>query len=100
VHSAQFAPVAFQFQRKGHVKVALDRDDNVADRTERLIDVALESTADDFKTIESSNHSMEIVVWILFVQITCLVLILSSVYLSAKLFGDIDFCDCCFWTIR
>jgi len=60
-HSAQFASVAFQFQRKGYVKVALDRGDDFSDRMERLIETALESTAEDFEEVDSSNGSAEIV---------------------------------------
>ena len=59
--------MAFQFQRKGYVKVALDRGDDFSDRMERLIETALESTAEDFEEVDSSNGSAEIVVWTFFI---------------------------------
>jgi len=59
-HSAQFASVAFQFQRKGYVKVALDRGDDFSDRMDQLIETALEFTAEDFEEVASSENSAEI----------------------------------------
>jgi len=59
-HSAQFASVAFQFQRKGYVKVALHRGDYFSDRMDRLIETGLESTAEDFEEVASSDNSAEI----------------------------------------
>lgn len=62
-HSAQFASVAFQFQRKGYVKVALDKGDDFHDRMERLIETALEASAEDFEELNSTDGSAEIEVW-------------------------------------
>lgn len=58
--SAQFASVGFQFQRKGYVKVNLIRGDGFDGRMERLIETALESTAEDFEELNASNESAEI----------------------------------------
>lgn len=43
--------------------MALDRGDDFSDRMERLIETALESTAEDFEEVDSSNDSAEIEVW-------------------------------------
>lgn len=53
--SAQFASVAFQFERKGYVKVALDHGDDFNDRVETLVETALEANAEDFEVIESAD---------------------------------------------
>jgi translational activator of cytochrome c oxidase 1 len=55
--------VAFQFQRKGYVKVVLDKSDGFGDRLEQLIETALESTAEDFEQVHSSDKSTEIEVF-------------------------------------
>jgi translational activator of cytochrome c oxidase 1 len=52
--------VAFQFQRKGCVKVAIDKGDGFGDRMEGLIETALESSAEDFEQVGSSDDSAEI----------------------------------------
>lgn len=63
LHSAQFASVGFQFQRKGHVKVALNKMDDFDSRMERLIETALEATAEDFEKLDTSGELTEIEVW-------------------------------------
>ncbi|KZP20880.1 YebC-like protein [Athelia psychrophila] len=54
-NGAQFASVAFQFERKGYVKVALDHGDDFNDRVETLVETALEANAEDFEVIESAD---------------------------------------------
>ena len=46
---ARTAPVAFMFQRKGCVRVAIAQGDDVDARLERLIEAALEAEAEDFE---------------------------------------------------
>jgi transcriptional/translational regulatory protein YebC/TACO1 len=52
--------VAFQFEKKGYVKVALDGGKDFDDRMERLIEAALESSAEDFGEANSSQDFAEI----------------------------------------
>jgi transcriptional/translational regulatory protein YebC/TACO1 len=48
------------FQRKGYVRVALDRTEDIALFTEKLLDVALSSTADDFAESDGEGPVTEI----------------------------------------
>jgi len=48
------------FQRKGYVKVALDNTEDVAFRVERLLEVALGSTAEDFERLSTADNVTEI----------------------------------------
>lgn len=48
------------FERKGYVKVALDKGERFEIRMERLLDAALEATADDFEELNSTNDVTEI----------------------------------------
>ncbi|PFH52365.1 hypothetical protein AMATHDRAFT_74163 [Amanita thiersii Skay4041] len=59
-HGARFAPVMFMFQRRGYVRVAVEisRTDT-DDPTEKLIELALESGAEDFEQQESDEGSLE-----------------------------------------
>ncbi|KAI0948341.1 hypothetical protein AcV7_009117 [Taiwanofungus camphoratus] len=59
-HSARFAPVGFLFQRKGCVKVALDKGEDFDARTERLIEAALEAEAEDFEQVDTADDTVEI----------------------------------------
>ena len=52
--------MAFQFQKKGYVKVAIDKGDDFSGRIERLIETALESNAEDFEDVHSSDECAEI----------------------------------------
>lgn len=58
--SARFAPVGFLFQRKGCVKVALDKGEDFDARTERLIEAALEAEAEDFEQVDTADDTVEI----------------------------------------
>ncbi|KAH8107157.1 YebC-like protein [Cristinia sonorae] len=52
---ARPAPVAFMFERKGCVRVALQKGEDFDLRLERLIDTALEAEAEDFDQTDSEN---------------------------------------------
>ncbi|OCH95308.1 YebC-like protein [Obba rivulosa] len=54
-NGARFANVLFQFQRKGVVRVALDKGDDLEARSERLIEAALEAEAEDFDSTPSDD---------------------------------------------
>ena len=60
--SSQLASVAFRFQRKGFVKVALEKGEGFDDRLEGLVEVAFEVGAEDFLVgkDEASSDSVEI----------------------------------------
>ncbi|TFK55264.1 DUF28-domain-containing protein [Heliocybe sulcata] len=51
-HNARFAPVAFMFQRKGRVRVALEHGTD----PEPLIETALEAGAEDFETLDEPEE--------------------------------------------
>lgn len=57
---ARLANVSFMFQRKGNVKVILDKGDDFEARMERLIEAALEAEAEDFKESENTEDSVEL----------------------------------------
>lgn len=46
------------FQRKGYVKVSLERGEAKEDRVERLIETALEAGAEDFEESSSENDNL------------------------------------------
>ncbi|KII85141.1 hypothetical protein PLICRDRAFT_166690 [Plicaturopsis crispa FD-325 SS-3] len=54
-HGARLAPVGFLFTRRGYVNVSLDKGDDRDARTERLIEAALESGAEDFEEAETPD---------------------------------------------
>lgn len=60
--SSQLASVAFQFQRKGFVKVVLDKGEDFDDRLEHLAEAAFEAGAEDFVVGqgEASSDPVEI----------------------------------------
>lgn len=66
--SSQLASVAFQFQRKGFVKVVLDKGENFDDHLEGLVETAFEVGAEDFFVGKdtASSDSVEIEVSCLF----------------------------------
>jgi len=53
--------VAFQFQRKGYVKVALHKrdGDDLSERMDSLCEMAINCTAEDFEQVGSSGNSVE-----------------------------------------
>ncbi|OBZ75181.1 hypothetical protein A0H81_04562 [Grifola frondosa] len=59
-HGARFADVKFLFQRRGCVRVALDKGDDFDARMEKLIDAALEADAEDFEELEPTDTSVEV----------------------------------------
>lgn len=52
---ARFAPVGFLFERKGSVRVSLQRGEDYSERLERLIETALEADAEDFEESDSGD---------------------------------------------
>ncbi|KAJ3479691.1 hypothetical protein NLI96_g8884 [Meripilus lineatus] len=54
-HGARFAPVGFLFERKGSVRVSLQRGEDYSERLERLIETALEADAEDFEESDSGD---------------------------------------------
>lgn len=91
--SAQLASVAFQFQRKGYVKVAVDKGDEHDTRMERLIETALEAAAEDFEQLEHTDGPVEVEVnklqWLTFPDTNALL----QVYMSTKYFNCSYFCS-------
>ncbi len=57
---AHVTPVAFLFQRKGAVRVAIQEGDDFDARLERLVDTALTAEAEDFEQDEPDEGSMEV----------------------------------------
>ncbi|THH13354.1 hypothetical protein EW146_g6855 [Bondarzewia mesenterica] len=57
---ARFATVGFMFQRKGCVRVALDKDDGHEDRMEKLIEAAFETEAEDFDPLDVGDGTVEL----------------------------------------
>jgi translational activator of cytochrome c oxidase 1 len=54
--SARFATVGFLFQRKGCVRVALNKDAKVENGMDSLIETALEAGADDFREPDEASE--------------------------------------------
>ncbi|PCH38369.1 DUF28-domain-containing protein [Wolfiporia cocos MD-104 SS10] len=64
-HGARLAPVKFMFERRGAVKVAVDReegtgDKGLQDKLDKLIEATLEAGAEDFKEIARTSDSVTI----------------------------------------
>jgi len=55
--SARMAPVSFMFQRNGLVKVALEKGDGFDQRLEKLVEIALDSGAEDFNQLPEGEGS-------------------------------------------
>lgn len=58
--SARFAPVKYLFQRQGAVRVALGKQDgsDIVNDSDRLLDIALGSGAEDFNKISETAESV------------------------------------------
>ncbi|KAK7463405.1 hypothetical protein VKT23_006758 [Stygiomarasmius scandens] len=54
---ARMAPVSFMFQRNGLVKVALEKRDEFDQRLEKLVEIALDSGAEDFNQLPEGEGS-------------------------------------------
>ncbi len=55
--SSRIAPVGFMFQRRGIVRVALDRSPASQDAVEKLVELALDEGALDFEESVGENDS-------------------------------------------
>lgn len=59
-HSARLAPVGFLFERKGSVRVSLDREEKLEDKLEHLVEAAFDANAEDFERDDSSGDTVEV----------------------------------------